>query len=153
MVVGVALTAPALSTEKVEGQGGVGPIVRREDHQGILTQSKLDQDVLDPPDAVVHVSHHVDEVLLRILALSVLAPRGRVKRIMRQVHWVVGKKGLILVVLDEVDQVIRDDRRPVFCLPVVDDLTVMHQRGFPVPPALSPWNIPYAMPFKARFFG
>ena len=43
MVVGVALAAPALRTEKIEGQAGVGSIVRREDQQGILTQSKLDQ--------------------------------------------------------------------------------------------------------------
>ena len=79
MVVGVPLTAPALNTKKIEGQSGIRPIVCSEDHQGILTKSELNQGVFDPPDAVIHVSHHVDEVLLRILALSVLAPRGRVK--------------------------------------------------------------------------
>ena len=76
---------------------------------------------------MIHVGHHVDEVPLRILALWVLAPWGRMKRIVRQVHRVVGEKRLVLVRLDEVDQVIRDDRRSVFFLPVVDDLTVMHQ--------------------------
>ena len=73
MVVGIALATPALRTKKVEGKAGVGPIVRREDQQGILTQSELNQDVLDPPDAMIHVGHHVDEVTLRILALAVLA--------------------------------------------------------------------------------
>ena len=34
---------------------------------------------------------------------------------------------------------------------MIDDLTVMHQRGFPISPAFRPWNIPDAMPIKARF--
>ena len=152
MVVGVALAAPALRTEKIERQAGIRPVVCGEDHQGILTQPELDQDVLDPPDAMIHVGHHVDEVPLRILALAVLAPWGRVKRIVRQVHRVVGEKRLVLVRLDEVDQVIRDDRRSVFFLAVVDDFAVMHQGGFPITTAFRPRNVPDAMPVKARFF-
>ena len=76
---------------------------------------------------MVHVGHHIDEVLLRILALEVLTLRGRMKRIVRQVHRVVGEKRLVLVRLDEVDQVIGDDRRPVVILAVVYDFTIMHQ--------------------------
>ncbi len=110
MVVGEALAALALRAKKIEGQARAGSVVRSEDHQGILTQSKLDQGVLDPSDAVIHVCHHVDEVLLPIFALAVLAPWGRVKRTVRQVHRVVGKKRFVLVHLDEINQVIRDDR-------------------------------------------
>ena len=73
------------------------------------------------------------------------------KRIVRQVHRVVGEKRLVLVRLDEVDQVIRDDRRSVFFLAVVDDLAVMHQGGFPITTAFRPRNVPDAMPIKARF--
>ena len=126
MVVGIALTALALRAEKINDQAGVRSVVRREDQQGILTQPELDQRLLDPSDAVIHVGHHIDEVLLPILALAVLAPWGRVKRIVRQVHRIVSKKRLVLVCLDEVDQVIRDDRRSVVVLAMVNDLAVMH---------------------------
>ncbi len=152
MVVGVALAALALRTKKIESQAGVGPVVRGENYQGVLTQSELDQGVLDPSDAVIHVSHHVDEVLLPILALAVLAPWGRIKRIVREVHRVVGEKRLVLVRLNEVDQIISDDRRSVVILAMVNDLAIVHQGGFPITTAFRPRNVPDAMPVKASFF-
>ena len=110
MVVGIPLPSLALRAKKIEGQARAGSVVRRKDDQGILTQSKLDQCVLDPSDAVIHVCDHVDEVLLPIFVSTVHTPRSRVQRTVRQVHREVGEKRFVLVRLDEINQVIRDDR-------------------------------------------